>query len=78
MLTLNYITGKEAVKVLDNDSFDEFLRYVSDENPDCLHEKNFDNEKEMQQFVAGLEAGGYDNYYIIDANETKEIMAAIG
>ena len=73
MITLNYITGKEAVKILDNETFNDFIEYVSEENPDCLHEREFNNENEMKQFVAGLEAGGYENYSILKENEAKKI-----
>jgi len=32
----------------------------------------------MQQFVAGLEAGGYKNYSIVDETEARQIKEAIG
>ncbi len=77
MQTLNFITGKEAVKILDNKTFSDFIEYIENENPDCFNERIFDNKKEMHQFVAGLEAGGYESYSIIDENEVKKIREAI-
>lgn len=32
----------------------------------------------MQQFVAGFESGGYENYSILAENEAKKIKEAIG
>ena len=77
MLTLNFITRKEVVSIFDNDSYDDFLNYVAEENSDCFHKKEFDRETEMKQFVAGLEAGGYENYSIIDEIEAKKIKEVI-
>ena len=73
MATLNYIIGKEVVSMLEDNDFSEFIEYVNNENSDCLHQKKFDTEKEMQQFVAGLEAGGYENYSILKENEMMEL-----
>ncbi len=78
MFSLNYITGKEAVAIFDQEDFEDFIRYTADENPDCIQQREFTDEKEMQQFVAGLEAGGYKNYSIVDETEARQIKEAIG
>lgn len=76
MITLNFILGKEAVEIFEND-FDSFLQYAEEENPDCLNTKQFYTENEKQQFIAGLEAGGYENYSLLDEEEAKKILAVI-
>ncbi len=71
MSTLYYIIGKEAVEILD-DSFESFLEYF-EEHPDCLHSHEYETEKEMRHFVAGLEEMGYEKYSILDNDEIKKL-----
>ena len=73
MFTLNYILGTEAVKVFDEDDFENFKKYLEEEAIDCLREKQFETEIEMKQFIEGLSEAGYENYSIISETEYKEL-----
>ena len=75
MITLYYILGKEPVKILDDDGFESLIEFA-EENPDCFHSKEFETEKEMSQFIAGLEEAGHEHYSILDEEEAKKVLAA--
>lgn len=72
MQTLYYIVGTEAVERLE-DNFDSFVEYYEEENLDCLHTHDFESEKEMRHFIAGLSEMGYEKYSILAEDEIKTL-----
>ncbi len=56
-----------------DDSFESFIEYYEEENPDCLHTHEFETEKEMRHFISGLSEMGYEKYSILDDEEIKQL-----